>query len=61
MTTYLPVTLPAVAVAAVLASPAMARPPHCYRHYYRSYGPYTPALPVPRYGRYRDFQNGPRG
>jgi hypothetical protein len=61
MRTYLAVTLSAVAVATLLASPAMARSPYYYRHYYRNYGPYTPALPVPRYGRYRDFQDGPRG
>ena len=40
---------------------------HGYRHYYGYYGPrgyygpYTPALPVPRYGRNPDFQTGPRG
>ena len=38
-----------------------------YRHYYGYYGlrgyygPYTPSLPVPRYGRNRDFQDGSRG
>ena len=45
MRTYLAVTLSAVAVATLLASPAMARSPYYYRHYYRNYGPYTPALP----------------
>ena len=64
--TYLAVILSAATVAALLATPAAARSRYygSYYGYYgsnRYYGPYTPSLPVPRYGKYRDFQDGPRG
>jgi hypothetical protein len=62
MRTFLAVILSAVTLAALLASPATAR--SRYYGYYgsqRSYGPYTPSLPVPRRGTYHDFQDGPRG
>ena len=63
--TYLAVILSAATVAALLASPAAARSRYYgYYGYYgpqRSYGPYTPSLPVPRRGTYHDFQDGPRG
>jgi|307.fasta_scaffold248252_2 hypothetical protein len=72
MRTYPAVVLSAVTVAALLASPAAARSRYYYYGYggyyggyygpyYRSYGPYTPSLPVPPYGTYYDFQDGPRG
>jgi len=69
MSTNLKVILSAVGVAALLSSPAMARTRHYvpfygyYGAYYGggSYGPYTPSIPTPRYGRSRDFQNGSRG
>ena len=69
MRAKLTVILSAVGVAALLASPAMAR--HYYAPFYGyygayyggggSYGPYTPSIPTPRYGKSRDFQNGSRG
>ena len=60
--TYLAVILSAATVAALLASPATAQSRyHGYYGSYRSCGPYTPSLPVPRYGTYHDFQDGPRG
>jgi len=79
MRTYVAVILSALAVGALLASPAMAQfyryhgyPYYRYYNYpyygyygYRNYGPgasgpYTPFLPVPRYGPSHDFQSGPR-
>jgi len=64
--TYLAVILSAATIVALLASPATARSRYygSYYGYYgsnRTYGPYTPSLPVPSYGTYRDFQDGPRG
>jgi hypothetical protein len=62
--------LSAVSVAALLASPAMARTRHnvplngTYGTYYGnggSYGPYTPSIPTPRHGNSGDFQDGSRG
>jgi hypothetical protein len=62
--------LSAVSVAALLASPAMARTRHyvpfngAYGTYYGSggsYGPYTPSIPTPRHGKSGDFQDGSRG
>jgi hypothetical protein len=64
------VILSAVSVAALLASPAMAKTRHhapfsgAYGAYYgsgASYGPYTPWVPTPRHGNSRDFQDGSRG
>jgi hypothetical protein len=67
----LTVILSALGVAALLASPAMARTRHYsapfygyYGAYYGgggSYGPYTPSIPSPRHGYSGDFQNGSRG
>jgi len=58
--TYLAVLLSALAVAALLTTPAAAKSSNSYRNYHRTYGPYTPSLPVSRYGGSRDFQNEPR-
>jgi hypothetical protein len=64
------VILSAVSVAALVASPAMARTRHyvpfhgAYGVYYGgggSYGPYTPSIPTPRHGNSHDFQDGSRG
>ena len=75
MKTNLNVILSAIGVAALLASPAMAkqvRPndlstvPSDARGSVAPYranegGPYTPSAPTLPYGRNRDFQNGSRG
>jgi len=71
MTTSLKVILSAVSVAALFASPAMAKTRYYNSPYYGgagafygygdSYiggGPYTPASPTPRYGPSHDFQTG---
>jgi hypothetical protein len=73
MSTSLKVALSAISVAALLASPAMAKTrshiigPYygsagAYYGYGNSYvgagGPYTPSLPTLRYGPNRDFQSG---
>jgi hypothetical protein len=69
MRANLTVILSIVGVAALLASPATARTRHYapfngyYGGYYGggSYGPYSPSIPTPRYGKGRDFQDGSRG
>jgi DMSO/TMAO reductase YedYZ molybdopterin-dependent catalytic subunit len=75
MKANLKVILSVVGVAALLASPAMAkqmRPakvlavPSDARASVAPYGvneggPYTPSVPTSRYNTYRDFQNGSRG
>jgi hypothetical protein len=61
------VILSAVSVAALLASPAIAKTRHyaplngAYYGSGGSYGPYTPSIPTPRHGNSRDFQDGSRG
>jgi hypothetical protein len=69
MRASLTLILSAVSVAALLASPAMARARHhsfygYYGAYYGGgggYGPYTPSIRSPRHGYSRDFQDGSRG
>ena len=71
MRANLTVILSAVSIAALLASPAMARTRHHYAPFYGyygayyggggGYGPYTPSIPSPRHGYSRDFQDGSRG
>jgi len=71
MTTSLKAILSAVSIAALLASPAIAKTRYYNSPYYGgagayygyggSYiggGPYSPASPTPRYGPSRDFQTG---
>ena len=52
--TYLPVTLSAATVTALLASPAMAGSPFYYYGYPRYYGNYAPYY----YGRYAPYYYG---
>jgi hypothetical protein len=75
MKTNLKVILSVVGVAALLASPAMAKQTRQQKVFtfpsdarasaapYRSNegGPYTPSAPTSRYDMKRDFQNGSRG
>ena len=71
MTTSLKVILSAVSVAALLASPAMAKTRYYNSPYYGGAGayygyggssigggPYSPASTTPRYGPSHDFQTG---
>jgi hypothetical protein len=70
MRANLTVILSAVSVAALLATPAMARTRHHYAPFYGyygayygggGYGPYTPSIREPRHGYSHDFQDGSRG